>query len=291
MFLFQIIPLILFTAIRAQEVNISIINIGDLPHAKIVLADNLNAPFQLAVDYQSHVLFFSTDTEIDFSSESSYLNLDTGDSVIIRNLPGGFANAVDGNNHIVYLGGRNGVYIYDYRTESAKMYSARGISVWQLFYKDYLYFTEHTREIAYVFTDKNGTFKEVPQLKGVKVLVLGVDKNDTIYFSNSSGLFNVKKGGSRISKLGKWNAAAFTTGPDGNLFFCTNRGLFLISNDKIILLGLIQPVYGMAIDRNGEIIYTNSHQIIKLQPGVRYNNTSDYYTLLNINICPSTKKD
>lgn len=276
--------MVLLTFKRAQVVNMSIINIRDIPHAMTVLANDLNAPYQLAIDYETNMLFFSTDTEVDFSSESGFINLDTGDSVIIRNVPGGFANAVDRDNHIVYLGARNGVYKYNYNTESAIMYSARGRNVWQLFYKDYLYFTEHSTERAYVFTHNNGTFKEVPQLKDTKVLVLGIDKIDNIFFSNSSGLFKVKKGGSYISKVGNWNAAAFTTDIDGNLFFCTNRGLFIISNDTVVLLASLRPIYGMAIDRNGEIIYTNSHEIIKLQPELHYNSTSEYYRLLNMNL-------
>lgn len=237
----------------------------------IILANNLNAPFHLAIDYEYNVLFFSIDSEIDFNSETGYINLDTNETVIVRDLPGGFANAVDGDNHNVYIGARNGVYRFDYETESAKMYSARGINVWQLFYKDYLYFTEHFTQRAYVFTHKNGTFEEVPELKGIEVSVLGIDTNDKIFFSNSSGLFNVKKGGSRISKVGNWNVTAFTTDVDGHLFFCTNKGLFVISNNQVILLASVSPVYGIAIDRSGEIIYSNSRQIIKLQSGIYYN--------------------
>lgn len=257
--------MVLYTLIQGHIININTINIGDVPHAVIVLANDLNAPYQLAVDYESNVLFFSTDTEIDYNSESGYINLDTKHIVIVRNLPGGFANAVDGDNQIVYIGATNGVYKYDYKTESAKLYSGRGINVWQLFYKEYLYFTEYFTQRAYVFTHKNGTFEEVPELKGIKVLVLGVDMNNNYFFSNASGLFNVKRGGSRISKIGNWNAIAFTTDIDGNLFFCTYTGLFVISNDEVVLLASVRPVYGMAIDRNGEIIYTNSRQIVKLR--------------------------
>lgn len=277
------ILLALFTIVRAEVANISnIVYIRDLPHEVVVLKNDLHAPFHLAMDYEINTLFYSCDTEDDFSSESAYLNLKTSKSVVIRKLLGGFANAVDGNNHTVYIGARNGVYKYDYKTDSASLYGARGISVWQLFYKDNLYFTEYFTETAYVFTNKNGTFKEIPQLKGIKVLVLSIDKNDNIYFSNLNGLFKVKTEESSIYKVGNWNVSAFTTDIEGNLFFCTNSKLFILNNDKVILLASLRPVYGMAIDKNGEIIYSNTHQIIKLKPTVDYNSTSDYYRLLNI---------
>lgn len=287
----MLVLLQLLTFIPAQTINISVINVRNIPHEMIILANNLNAPSQLAMDHERNTLFFSTDTEVDFGSESGCINLDTSDAVTIRNLPGGFANAVDSDNHTVYLGARNGVYKYNYETESAEIYSARGINVWQLFYNDYLYFTDHVFERAFVFTQKNGTFKEVPQLKGIKVKVLGVDNNNNIYFSNSSGLFKVKNGRTYISKVGDWNADAFTTDVDGNLFFCTNRGLFVISNDKIVLLASVHPVYGMALYKNGEIIYSNSRQIIKLRPNVNYSSKSDYYRLLNINFPSSTRNN
>ncbi|XP_045765809.1 ommochrome-binding protein-like [Maniola jurtina] len=234
---------------------------------KEVLKNDISSPYQLAIDYDTNTLFFSYTREDSEKStfESAYINLKTNEFNIIKGIKGGFANAIDQENHIVYLGGENGIYKFDYKTNLAKHIDGTSGKIWQMFFKKYLYYTTYPEEEVYIF--KNGQSYKVPQLSHTRGMLIAIDNADNIYFSNSSGLF-ICADISNITNIGDYNINGFTSDVNGNLFFSTPNGIYAIdSNNKSVKqLVLIDDIYGVAVEHNGNIIYASEDSIVRLEP-------------------------
>uniref|UniRef100_A0A1E1WDT9 Ommochrome-binding protein-like n=1 Tax=Pectinophora gossypiella TaxID=13191 RepID=A0A1E1WDT9_PECGO len=238
-------------------------------HEAQVLKTGIDSPYQLALDYDTNYLFFSYSSpeDMDDGFKSAYINLKTNEFGVIHGISGGFANAVDRKNHIVYLGGNDGIYKFDFGTKNATFEGARDVSIWQLFFKDKLYFTNYPDE--HVFTYEQGEPKLLPALKNTKTMLFALDSNDNIVVSNSSGIFYYVKDLSKSYHLGDYVANGITTDINKKVYFSTPDSLFFIdeSGPSVVKLADIDDsIYGLVVDTDNSFIYADGNSIIRLKP-------------------------
>ncbi|XP_059052815.1 ommochrome-binding protein-like [Achroia grisella] len=230
------------------------------------LADNFVAPYQLAFDANTNTLFFSYTVEkAKRYFKIVYMDVNTKEKGEVTGIPDGFAQTVDTRNHIVYMGGRNGIYQFDYKTKSANSLNITKESIWQMFFKDYLYYTTiYPDEVAYVY--KNGVVSKVQQLENIKTLLIAVDNNNNIYYSNSSGLF-VLDNANVTENIGEYNINGFTSDVKGNLYFSTTSEIYSIVTKNTVkkIADLNDDVHGVAIDADGNYIYSTYESVKRLK--------------------------
>ncbi|XP_048007601.1 ommochrome-binding protein-like [Leguminivora glycinivorella] len=243
-----------------------LISIGNVVYQKDVLKDNINDPYQMAIDYNTNTLFFSHSRDNPKNNEdvfeSAYLNLDTNEYNIIPGIIGGFAAAVDNTKHKVYLGGRNGIYEYNYESKKAVHVNPKGYSIWQLFFKDKLYYTAYPQERVYTFVD--GKSELVSELKRTMAQLVALDNNYNMYFSNSSGLFCLNKSDKNSVQLGDYTINSFTADKNGNLYFTTPSAFYKINEKNVHLLAHVDDVFGLVVDGENNFIYGTGDKIIKI---------------------------
>ncbi|XP_032513159.2 ommochrome-binding protein-like [Danaus plexippus] len=250
---------------RVIEDDCNEIAVHNINHEKEQLLHIRNSPYQLAIDYNTNVLFFSFSNEKGSTLlNSAYLNLKTGEYFVIKDVKGGFANAVDHKTNTVYLGGSNGIYKFNYDTKKSEHLDGTAHNIWQLFYKDNLYYTTYPDENLYLF--KDGKYEKVPELSDTRVLLAAIDNNNNIYFSNSSGLYVHKRVKNYDSFLGDYNLNSFASDINGNLYFSTPTDIYYIDGQNIERLASMDNIYGMAIENDGSILIADYENIFRLKP-------------------------
>ncbi|XP_045494334.1 ommochrome-binding protein-like [Colias croceus] len=260
-----LLAVLTLTQSRYTEDKCSGIIAHNIKHEKEVLKSGLTSPYQLAMDYDTNTVFFSYSSEGENVFESAFINLKTNEFSNIPGISGGFANAVDSKKNIVYLGGRDGIYKYNYASKKAEHLHTTNDNIWQLFYKDTLYYSRYPDENAFVF--RNDKFEKVPELQNTRAFLIGLDNYGNIYFSNSSGLFYYKKSNGLIDYIGDFNVNGFTSDLNGNLYFSTPDGIFYINVNKkeVERIAEIDSIYGLAIEGDGNILYASYDSIIRLK--------------------------
>ncbi|CAH2105602.1 unnamed protein product [Euphydryas editha] len=241
--------------------------VHNIHHNKEIIKENIDSAYQLAIDYDKNMLFFSYSSYDSQSTfRSAYINLKTNELKIVEDINGGFANAVDSQTKTVYLGGNDGIYKFDYVTNKAIHIDGTTDNIWQMFVKKDLYYTIYPDENVYVF--KNGQTQRVPELLKTKAMLVALDNNDNIYFSNSSGLFVYKKAKDYVSFLGDYNLNSITSDINGNLFFSTPSGIYSIDDKSKTIKNLvsIDNIYGVVVEKDGNIIYSSRDSIVRLKP-------------------------
>lgn len=240
--------------------------IHNVCHHKEIIKDGLGHPYQLAMDYSTNTLFFSISSNDSYTKfDSAHVNLISKEFQIIEGLIGGFAHAVDSKTGTVYIGGSDGIYKFDYKTNTAKHIDGSTKAIWQMFHKKHLYYTVYPEEHVYVY--KDGQSQRLPRLNGTKAMLVAIDNDDNIYFSNSSGLF-YKNSEYNINFLGDYVLNSITSDKNGNLYFSTPSEIYYVDRkfQKIEKLIALDDIYGVAIDSKGDVIYASEDSIIRLQP-------------------------
>jgi ligand-binding sensor domain-containing protein len=242
----------------------NVISIRNISYEQELLKDNMNSPYQMVIDYDTNTLFFSyTANSEDNMFKSVCLNLNSNEYRPIPGIKGGFAAAVDRNSHKVYLGGRDGIYEYDYATHKATNVNPDGHNIWQMFAKDTLYYTAYPEERVYSFEGGNSAI--VPELKRTMVLQIAIDNNNNMYFSNSSGLFFSRKFDKEIIKLGEYNVKSFTSDFNGNLYFSTTSSFYEIDIKQNVNKLVEVDNDGMVVEKDNNFIYASRNSIIRLK--------------------------
>lgn len=259
---------ILVTFVQAGVINIQpkCVTIRNVAYEEEILKDNVHFPYQLTLDYDTKTLFFSYTARTSEIFKLAYLNLKSNDYGLVNGIKGGFATAVNKQSHIVYMGGEGGAYQFDYDTKSATRLNIKyDVNIWQMFYKDGLYFTTYPEEKAYLY--KNQEVIQVPNLKD-KVMALGVTKDGNYIYSNSSGLFIYNKSIGKASNIGDYVVNGITSDINGNIYFSTPSGIYYIDDENNDIEELLkqEDIYGVAVEGNGNIIYANEDSIIRLKP-------------------------
>ncbi|XP_034829649.1 ommochrome-binding protein-like [Maniola hyperantus] len=266
-----VLALLVYAEARITIENCNGTVVHNIKHEKQVLKSNIRSPYQLAIDYNTNTLFFSySSDDPDSTFDSAYINLKTNEFKIIKGITGGFANAVDEQGNVVYLGGQDGIYKFDYETNVATHLDGTDHNIWQLFFKKDLYYSKYPEEEVYIF--KNHQSYRVPELTGTKGMLIAVDNFDNIYFSNSSGLFVHKKAKDYTSFVGDYNLNGFTSDINGEIFFSTPEGIYYVNENtkKVEKLTSIDNLYGAAIEADGSIIYASEDSLVRLKPTKTY---------------------
>lgn len=264
-----LILLAFFTSIEARAVNEKCdgVVVHNINHQKEILKENVGSPYQLAIDYNTNTLFFSYSTHATTTTfASAYLNLKSNDFGIIEGINGGFANTVDSDGNRVYLGGSDGIYKFDYDSKKAVHIDETSHNIWQMFFKGDLYYTTYPEEHVYVY--KENKQQRVAELADTHGMLVALDNDDNIYFSNSTGLFVYKKVKDYILFLGDYNLNGITSDVNGNLYFSTPNGLYSIDSEskKIDDIATLDNVYGLAVEADGSIIYASEDSVVRLKP-------------------------
>lgn len=241
--------------------------VNGINHEKETLKEYVDKPYMMSVDYDTNVLYYTYTAAHGSTFKPAALNLKTKENYDITGVRSGFSTSVDPKSHAVYIGGADGVYVFDYQTKVARNMRITDYNIWQVFANDGIYFSTYPDENAFVY--KNGKLNKVAGIGDTKAMVLGLDKNDNLFFSNSSGLFFHAKGSDQTVLAGDHSVNAFTLDSNGNLYFSTPVGIFSTEvsngNVKITKLARITNIYGMAIESDGTFIYSGDNAIIRLK--------------------------
>ncbi|KAJ8733391.1 hypothetical protein PYW08_001689 [Mythimna loreyi] len=232
---------------------------------KEILLNDIESPYQLAIDHDTNTLFFSYTARTDEMFKSAYFSLKTGRYGIVRGIRGGFANAV--SSTVVYMGGEDGIYTYDYSTKTANnLYVQEKANIWQMFYKDGLYFTTYPEEEAFFY--KENKVVEVPALQGTRVTLLAVTAEKDLLYFNSTGAYLYSRADEKYSFLSDVVANGVAADLNGKLYVSSPTGIYYYNDDlkEMEHLTVINNVYGIAIESDGNIIYASENSIIRLNP-------------------------
>ncbi|CAH0702840.1 unnamed protein product [Spodoptera exigua] len=240
--------------------------VNNIKYEKEILSSNVESPYQLVIDHDTNTLFFSYTARSDEMFKSAFLNLKTNEFGVIPGIRGGFANAVNYNAHIVYLGGEDGIYQFDYKTKNATKLNITQNNIWQMFYKNGLYFTTYPHEKAYIY--KGDKVEEVAQVKDHRVMVIGVNNDGKIVYTNSSGIFLYDNETNQTTLLSYHVANAVTNDLVGNVYVSTANGIYSVNATTKTLKELVKidNIYGVAMENNENIIYAAENSIIRLKP-------------------------
>lgn len=239
--------------------------VDNISHEKVVLKEYLDKPYQLSMDYNNNVLYFSYTKGGPDPFALAYINLKTNEFGSITGVSGGFASAVDDKTHSVYFGGRNGIYKLDPETKRATNQDVTSKDIWQMFSKDGIYFTTYPEEQAYIY--KNDQVSKVTEIGNTRALLIGVDNNSNILFSNSSGLFYYTKNDGKTAHIADHTLNGITTDSNGKIFFSTPTGMFSFNDQtkEVKRLATVINMYGMAVESDGSFLYASDNSIIRLK--------------------------
>lgn len=265
----QIYIVILFLSLVKAAVfssNTKCVTVHGTKYEEELLKDGVHNPYQLAIDYDTNTLFFSYTAKTTETFKIAYLSLKTNDYGLVTGIKGGFAIAINTETHEVFMGGEDGLYKFDYTTKSAsKLNGITDKNIWQMFYKDGLYFTTYPQEKAFLY--KNNNLVEVPELK-YNIMLLAVKNDGNYVYYNSSGLFMYDKTLLKSMNIADRVVNGITADIDGNLYFSSPGGIYYINpkNNEIEELFTDDNIYGVVVEGNGNIIYAKDDSIVRLIP-------------------------
>lgn len=251
--------------------NKDLVLICGKPYKKNVILADVNIPYKFSIDRNRNTLFFciNADEFSDQSFQTVVLNIDTGLTSIVPRLRNGFASAVDQATGNVYLGGSDGIYKYNYSSKDIeKPALVNKTDIFDMYFKDYLYFVDTAKQNLYVYKDNTKCL--VPETKENVIQHFVFDANSDLYFVNPSGLFLLQKGcksptlvhGNDLSIRGA------TTDKFGTPYFVAHNGIYSIDkeNKQLVLRLSVTNGYGLAFDKNNNILYSDERTVTMLVP-------------------------
>lgn len=270
-----LILLSIITVVRAIPVpeNCIGVTIKNSPtlYEREILATGLDRPYLLAIDHSANTLYFSYSIVTGEDEAFRTANVDLKDKELknITSVRNGFAQAIDSTNNEVYIGGDEGIYKYDPKKDTAELYAANDTNIWMLYFHDDLYYAGFPSQILYVI--KNGESVRFKDLEDTKVDMFVIDKDDDMFYSNTTGIYGQKKGtkDAELYKIFDDTAArALTVDKNGIVHACMVDGVYVANKnekkfDKILDL---DEGFGVAFDRNNNIIYSDSTTVYILKP-------------------------
>lgn len=235
-------------------------------YVKDTLTSIPHSPNQLSVDKTTNTLYFS----FDFGQGDyvpAILNLETKSLGVIKGVKDAFAIANDNMTGAMYFGGSHGIYKYSSKNKSLQRLNINNLDIWWLFIKKYIYFIKFPSLNAYYYENKS--IKPVPELKDYVIHQFVFDKDNNIYFLNATGLFGIKHDHDQAILLRDYpRFLGITTDNNGYVHVCSDDGIFVVTKliQKVKKVISIQGVLGITFDRSNNLIYSNSHEIVRLVP-------------------------
>lgn len=252
----------------SYQQDVTFMEVSGKLHKKHVILADVNIPYKFSLNRNDDSLFFCINAD-DFSEHSFHsvvLELQSGLATIIPGIRNGFASAVDQTTGAVYLGGSDGIYKYNSHTKdviSPALIS--GIDIFDMYFQNYLYFVDTANQNLYVY--KNDRTILIPELKDYQIQHFVVDAQENVMFVNSTGLFILVKG-SKLATLyddRNINFRGATTDKLGVPHFIAQDGIYTIDENKeLSKILLLENGYGLAFDRDNNIIYSDERTVNKL---------------------------
>lgn len=241
-------------------------------YVKETLTSIAHSPNQLAVDKSTNTLYFS----FDFGQGEyvpAILNIDTKNLSVLKGVKDAFAISNDPSTGEMYFGGSHGIYRYSSVNKSLQRLNINNLDIWWLYIKkNIIYFIKFPSLSAYYY--ENRTIKAVPELRGDIVHQFVLDKEDNIFFINGTGLFGIKHDHYKPVLLRDHpRFLGIATDNNGVVHVCSEDGIFVVTKmvQKVKKVINVQGVLGIAFDKNNNIIYSDSHEIVRLLPMAREN--------------------
>lgn len=244
------------------------VTINEVYYKKEILLEGLARPYLLVFDNKSNVLYYSVNRNPDSEDfHSAYLNLNNKESFVIEDVPNGFAQTVDERNHDVYIGGDDGIFLFNYNTKTSSFFSAKSVNIWRLYFNDILYYINFPNQFLYTLI--NGEIKRFKYLEDTKVDHFLIDREDDMFYVNETGFYMQKKGTKDALKLDNISdVRALTMDAFGRVFLCTSEGIFSVDKSKgnVEKIVALDDGFGLAFDSNNHIIYSEATDIVRLVP-------------------------
>ncbi|CAH2098593.1 unnamed protein product [Euphydryas editha] len=234
------------------------------------LKTGIDRPYMLAVDYSTNTVYFSYSLNSDNDGfKTASINLNTKVFADLNGINNGFAQAVDPKNDEVYVGGSDGIYKYNKTAKSAELFTAKGSNIWNIFIKDRLYYSDFPSQFLYVYL--NGESVRYKDLEDTKVDFFIIDKDDTIFFTNATGLYSQQKGTKDATLYQEFpvnGVRGLTTNINGDPFACFEDGIYKIDKSDVSLKKIIEidDAFGLAFDKDSNIVYSDATKLIRLKP-------------------------
>lgn len=273
-----VIFLVCFAFIKVETKNCT--TIREMNYQKKLISSNYAGPYNMALAHERDILFFCyTVRDIDPNKkymqtfELAYIDLIANQSETVTGIRGGFATTINSETKDVYMGGEDGIYIYDYDTNRATNMKIINASIWHMFYQDGLYFTTYPK--AKLFYYDHGYLMEMVDFEFEteyealpQVTCFAVKKDSNYIFSNESGLYSYNRTEGKAIQEGNYSLNSFATDKDGNLYFSTSEGLYSVNEtmNKIEELVKINDTFGFAIKDYNYMIYSDANNIYRLRP-------------------------
>lgn len=249
--------------------------INNVHYSRTIVKHGIYYPRSMAYDHSTTSLFFSYCPDIEnYSVRSAKINLNTNEFEDIEGVHNGFAQTVDVDTKDVFIGGSEGVYKYDKVNNKAESYGANGTSIWKLFSKDVVYFTEYPTQFLYKIV--NGAVYRVRDVEETKVKNFVIDDHDYLYFTNSSGLFRQKRD-TKDAVYYEGTVDMYISGLSvnnlGDVYASTDTGIYLVKRNRQYLVKVVDVYYsyGVTFDGQNDFIYSNETAILRLKPSVDQN--------------------
>ncbi|CAK1548419.1 unnamed protein product [Leptosia nina] len=245
--------------------------VHDKPHKKHVLSMGLNRPYQLAFDKHNQRLFFSHNVGRDDEDafEIGYIEKDKMVPTIVQSVKNGFAIGIDNKDAIIYYGGSDGIYKQHLKENNATVYEVlKEHNVWDMFFKHALYFITYPLQHLYKLDEKNKTAEHQTHIHE-KIYQFAIDGHNDMFITNETGLFLIKNGThERIAYAGPKVFRAIEINNEGVAYFCGKNGIYTANknNHTLDMVVKIKHVFGLTFDGDDHIIYSDSHEIVKLLP-------------------------
>lgn len=240
-------------------------------YIKESLASLVHSPNQLVVS-NTNTLYFSFD-----SGQGEYipalLNIDTKKLTVLKGVKDAFAISRDTETDEIYFGGSHGIYKYNPKYKTLKKLGVNNLDIWWLQVQGKLYFVKFPSLKVYYYENKSINY--VPILRNTNVNQFVFDGDNNIFFINSTGLFCINGENHVIFLKDNPRFLGMAVDKAGHVHLCSENGIYVISKtvQKITRIVSVQGVLGMAFDKNNNLIYSNSQEIVRLIPVSR----DEYY--------------
>ncbi|XP_026499291.2 ommochrome-binding protein-like [Vanessa tameamea] len=255
----------------SENEKTQIVLVNGKPHRKQIILADVNIPYKFSIDRNKNKLFFciNADEFSEQSFQSVVVDLNSGMVKIVPNIRNGFASAVDQNTGTVYLGGSDGIYEYNHTTQEVDRPAVvSGVDVFDMHFKDYLYFVETTNLDLYVLRNSKKTI--VYNVEEYGIYHFAIDGGDNAILANPNGIFFLsKKAKSPVMFADSIrNIRGITTDKKGKPYLIAKNGIYLMDQKNLQLFEILPLTdgYGLAFDNNNNIVYSDERSVIKLTP-------------------------
>ncbi|CAG9782883.1 unnamed protein product [Diatraea saccharalis] len=249
------------------------IDIDHRPHERKIIIDGIDRPYQLAYhakENRQEIVYFSYNCGLfnESTFEVGYAVNGTPVPVPIKGVKNGFATAINVKDNVIYYGGSDGIYRQNLSDPiSEVVHLEHKYNVWDLFYKDHLYFITFPKKRLYKYKTLN--YSEIQTHIREKIYQFAIDGEGDTFITNKTGLFMIKNGTNhRIHIKGATVFRAIAVNKKGEVHLCGRNEIYVVHKTKRVLreIAKIKNIFGLTFDIDNNIIYSDPHQIVRLVP-------------------------